>query len=73
MERQPAAVDETPSGGRQPCTFSRVIAWAGPASPGEAEAGAVPAKEGLGLDDNDHPTPTPEQARSHEELELGRR
>jgi hypothetical protein len=36
----------------------------------EAEAGAVPPKEGLGLDDNDHPTPRPEQNRSNEELQL---
>ncbi len=47
----------------------RRLAWAGPAPPEKAEAGAVPAKEGRGLDDNDRPTPGPEQARSHEELQ----
>ena len=32
------------------------------------EAGAVPAKEGLGLNDDDRPTPRPEQVHAHEKL-----
>ena len=48
---------------------STVSLGAGSGLPEKAEAGAVPAKKGLGLNNDDRLTPGPQQNRAHNEFE----
>jgi hypothetical protein len=57
--------DEVDRLGRQ----RRLLARARPAPPEQAEAGAMPAQNGLRLDDGDRATPRPQEARPDKQLE----